>query len=109
MKVLLIDENLPPALFREVFDARVEVSSLSEEGLAGSTDAILWEVCLTRGWIIVTKDSDFLDLQVIAKSGRILLLKCGNMKFRSFHAWLSSRAETVMEFVDSNEPTLILT
>jgi predicted nuclease of predicted toxin-antitoxin system len=58
-----IDAQLPPALanwLTQTFD--VEASSLREIGLRDAKDIEIFEAARSTGAIIMTKDSDFVDL-----------------------------------------------
>ena len=59
---LLFDENLSPAhanrLRRQGFDA----ASVSEEGLAGASDALVRSAAVNAGRILVTSDGDFANI-----------------------------------------------
>ncbi len=56
---LLFDENLAPRLAVGLQDLFPESQHVRDAGLAGASDAEVWDYAKTRGFAIVSKDSDF--------------------------------------------------
>lgn len=58
---LLFDENLSRKLVARLSDLFPESSHVTIEGLQQHPDATVWEHAKSRGFAIVTADSDFYD------------------------------------------------
>jgi predicted nuclease of predicted toxin-antitoxin system len=86
-----IDAQLPPTLanwLTDTFDD-VEASSLRDLGLRDAKDIEIFEAARAINVIIMTKDSDFVDL--VCRLGippQILWLTCGNVTNRSLRQLL---------------------
>jgi predicted nuclease of predicted toxin-antitoxin system len=77
---LLLDENLSKrlvSLLQEKFPGTTQVELI---GLAGSTDSNICDYASEHGFIVVTKDDDFISI-VSARgfSPRLIRLKLGNV------------------------------
>ena len=56
---LLFDENLSPALVRDLADVFPASSHVRDLQLQAAPDELIWRRAATDGFIIVTKDDDF--------------------------------------------------
>jgi len=76
---LLVDENLPPRLPRELADLFPGSTHVAVVGLASAPDGTIWEFARTEGFAFLTKDKDFANLS-IAKGAppKVILLQTGN-------------------------------
>ncbi|MDP1832987.1 MAG: DUF5615 family PIN-like protein [Geothrix sp.] len=76
---LLLDQNLSsrlPARLGTVYAGMIHVADL---GLSAASDVEVWEAALREGCMLVTKDSDFVDLQVLRGfPPKVLWLRLGN-------------------------------
>ncbi|MBU4271661.1 MAG: DUF5615 family PIN-like protein [Planctomycetes bacterium] len=54
-----LDENFDPRLMPLVQEGRHDVESVSGEGLSGSSDEVVYDVCLRERRILITLDLDF--------------------------------------------------
>lgn len=62
---LLFDENLSPALVRLLADDYPQSVHVHEAGLGSATDQAVWKHARDNGFVIVSKDSDFVELSVL--------------------------------------------
>ena len=62
---LLFDHNLSSRLVQRLADIYADTSHVALVGLERASDADVWAYAATRGYTIVTKDSDFNDMSVI--------------------------------------------
>jgi predicted nuclease of predicted toxin-antitoxin system len=80
-----IDAQLPPTLARwlsEMFD--VEATALRELGLRDAQDIEIFNAARAVNAVILTKDSDFVDLACrLGTPPQILWLTCGNVTNRN--------------------------
>lgn len=60
--MLLLDENLSHRLVPMLQAAYPGTDQVARAGLGGTDDAAVWRHARDHGFVIVTKDDDFLDL-----------------------------------------------
>jgi predicted nuclease of predicted toxin-antitoxin system len=56
---LLFDQNLSPALVQRLADLFPGSIHTEGAGLGRSDDVSIWEFCLRKGFVVVSKDNDF--------------------------------------------------
>lgn len=87
---LWIDAQLPPTLANWLTNTfNIEALALRELGLRDSKDVEIFEAARTVNAVIMTKDSDFVDL--VCRLGippQIIWLTCGNVTNRYLHQLL---------------------
>jgi len=76
MKIKL-DENLPLGLAATLQHLGHSVHTTPEEGVAGESDAVIWEACKREKRFLITQDLDFSDLRRFAPGSHsgILLIR----------------------------------
>ena len=94
---LLLDENLSrrlvPALQAD-FPGSTQVALL---GLERSSDLELWEFARQHGFVLVSKDEDFKDLQVLRGfPPKLIVLRLGNADNQRVLDALSKAAERLI-------------
>lgn len=57
----LVDAQLPPALALWLREAGYDAQAVREVGLRDADDTVIWRHALAHGWVIVTKDEDFVQ------------------------------------------------
>lgn len=62
---LLLDENLSPRLVELLADVYPGSEHVDRVGLASTDDLQVWAHAKANGFMIVSKDSDFVDLRVL--------------------------------------------
>ena len=62
---LLIDHNLSPKLVKRLADVYPDSQHVSEVGMADAPDREVWEYAQKYQLLIVTKDTDFNEFQVV--------------------------------------------
>lgn len=65
MKLLLFDHNLAPRLVTRLVDLYPGSAHVDALGLGTASDRDVWEFARSQGFIIVTKDADFSELNVL--------------------------------------------
>ena len=58
-----IDENLPVEIAKLLTDEGYNAETVSDQGLGGTEDSILVEVCRKEGRVLVTLDTDFSNIR----------------------------------------------
>ena len=77
----LVDNQLPPALARFInSDLGAEASHVSDIGLRSVPDATLWAWASSHGFILVSKDEDFVGLFKSDPSTGLLWVRIGNCR-----------------------------
>ena len=62
---LLLDENLSERLVLTLAPRFMGSLHVRQLGLGGTADVRLWELAITEGCVLVTKDEDFVKLSVL--------------------------------------------
>ena len=77
----LVDNQLLPALARFIsLELRTEALHIVDVGLRESTDAYLWSYASTNGFVLISKDEDFLTLYSKTPSAGLLWVRLGNCR-----------------------------
>ena len=80
---LLLDENLSRRMVSLIASHYPGSSQVTLLGLERASDTAIWSYARQHDFVIVTKDSDFLDLSALhGQPPKIILLKNGNQTFR---------------------------
>lgn len=106
----LVDAQLPPALARWLAAQGHQAEHVGDLGLGGASDAVIWDVALRTGAVIVTKDEDFAQRQALSGGGPALVwVRLPNTRRRDLLAWFEvalprvqdalARGETLIELV----------
>lgn len=107
---LLLDQNLSRrlvGLLSEEFPGSVHVSGL---GLDRSDDIVLWDLAKRDGFLIASKDTDFLHLSMLrGHPPKVVYLEIGNCPTQAILRLLKESRPQIEEFVaDLIESFLIL-
>ena len=77
MKHLLIDENLPASLARDLPIASSPATDIAQR----PTDGELWAHARQRDWTILTRDTDFFDRIMLEGSPpKVIWIRLGNIR-----------------------------
>jgi predicted nuclease of predicted toxin-antitoxin system len=74
-----VDENLPVDVAVKLMEAGHDAATVTEEGIGGATDPLLYEACQREGRILVTLDLDFANVQAYppSESMGLIVLRVG--------------------------------
>ncbi len=76
---LLFDQNLSPRLVDRLADAYPGSIHVYLIGLDTAPDSIIWEYARDNGFVIVTRDADFSDLNVmLGYPPKVIWIRRGN-------------------------------
>ncbi|MGO9335954.1 MAG: DUF5615 family PIN-like protein [Terracidiphilus sp.] len=76
---LLVDENLPPRLARDLADLFPDSVHVQSVGLGSIPDGLIWEYAQAHGFVFLTKDKDFASLSLARGAPpKVILLQTGN-------------------------------
>ncbi len=100
-----IDAQLPPQLAQWLMMTfSVEATSLRELGLRDAQDREIFEMAKTKGIVIITKDSDFIEL--VTRFGtppQILWITCGNVTNRNLKKLLTNTFPQALQLLQGGE------
>lgn len=102
---LWIDAQLPPTLAIWLTNTfSLEASALRDIGLRDSRDIEIFEAARTANAIVMTKDSDFVDLVCrLGTPPQIIWLTCGNVTNRNLRKLLTSTLFDALEQLRQGE------
>lgn len=86
----LVDAQLPPALARYLTQDGHEAFAVRDLALRNADDEVIWDRAKSGGFVIVTKDEDF--VQMVWRFGpppQVMWLRIGNATNRALLAWLA--------------------
>ncbi len=100
-----VDAQLPPTLanwLSSTFD--VNASSLKDLGLRDAQDIVIFEAARISETVIMTKDSDFVDLVCrLGTPPQIIWLTCGNVTNRNLRELLTMTFPVALEQLRQGE------
>jgi predicted nuclease of predicted toxin-antitoxin system len=100
-----VDAQLPPTL-ASWLNSRFEVEALSlkDLGLRDARDIEIFEAARAANAVIMTKDSDFIDLVCrLCIPPQIIWLTCGNVTNRNLHQLLSKTLTDALDKLQQGE------
>jgi len=103
--MIVIDAQLPPAIANWISDTfSLEAKALRDLGLRDADDIVIFNYARNNNCIVVTKDTDFVDL--LQKHGappKIILLTCGNTSNIRLKEIFLKNLLTALKMLDGNE------
>ena|SRR5688500_27155 len=107
---LLFDENVSPKLPSLLQNAFPSSQHVRDCGLKGKTDRELWEFAKKNDFIIVSKDSDFLQRSIVQGSPpKVVWLRIGNCSRSDVLNLIVSHATEIRDFqADATQSILVL-
>jgi predicted nuclease of predicted toxin-antitoxin system len=90
---LLLDENLSRRVVPFILDDYPGSTQIALLGMEQACDLAIWEYAKSNSFVIVTRDSDYLDLSALyGQSPKIIWLRSGNQsKAAVIHLLLKSK------------------
>ena len=105
---LLFDENLSPLLPGRLAAQFPGSAHVAELGLTGAEDAIIWSRAAERGFILTTKDDDFIELSVLRGAPpKLILIGLGNCRTSAIAELLIQEGPRIARFVADREASLL--
>lgn len=96
---LLLDAKLSPALVVSLADLYPASTHVFDHGDIVTDDTAIWELAARDGYVIATKDTDFLELSLLRGAPpKVVLLRCGNVTTARVEALLRLRCDDVRRF-----------
>lgn len=105
---LLFDENLSHALRVALRDTYPQSLHAKDIGLEGRSDLVIWRYARAQGYVIVTKDRDFVSLsQDCGHPPKVIRLTTGNGPTSEVVTLLRERYDDLLVFYhDESTPFL---
>ena len=105
---LLIDENLSPRLARLLQDIFPESLHIETAGLQSTEDDDIWEYAQRRNLIVVTKDSDYRQLNLErGHPPKVILIRIGNCRVREVESLIRNNLHLIRQFLQDEEQGLL--
>jgi predicted nuclease of predicted toxin-antitoxin system len=105
---LLLDENLSERLLQplaELFPGSEHIGILTK---IGTSDRLLWDLARSGGYILTTRDEDFVGMSVLQEAPpKVLWLNVGKSRNAVIAALLKSHATDIERFAGHDEYTFL--
>ncbi|MEO1353248.1 MAG: DUF5615 family PIN-like protein [Cyanobacteria bacterium J06635_15] len=100
-----IDAQLPPTLANWLhINFGLDASALRDLGLRDARDIEIFDAARTENAVLMTKDSDFVDLVCrLGTPPQILWLTCGNVTNRNLQQLLTATLPVALEKLNEGE------
>lgn len=101
MKALLFDHNLSPKLCQRLADLYPNSRHVQSFGLTTARDQTVWEYARLHDFVIVTKDADFSELQLLLGfPPKIIWIRRGNCSTQTIETLLRNNFEAIETMSD---------
>ena len=105
---LLLDQNLSPRLVQLLHNDFPESIHVSEIGFAESNDRQIWQFAREQGYLIVTRDSDFMEMSTLLGSPpKVIWIRLGNCPTNEILSILRLNRDAIQE-ISTNVDARIL-
>lgn len=105
---LLLDENLSERLLPLLIDLFPGSAHVRDLGPGGASDTSVWEIALGGGYLLVTRDEDFVGMSVLRGSPpKVVWLNIGNARNAFIAALIRERADDIERFLVHDEYTFL--
>ena len=106
---LLLDENLSEALCSLLKDIFPETRHIRSVGLQGESDAAIWEFAVASKFVIVSKDSDFMERAILGNHhSKVIWIRLGNCSTANVHLLNRNKKSEIDDFFVSDDIVLEL-
>jgi predicted nuclease of predicted toxin-antitoxin system len=100
----LVDNQPPLQLAHHLAKRDHESMHVSEVGLDGTDDQVVWSWANQRGFVVVSKDEDFFFLaHRPADTGRLVWVRLGNCRKAPLLAAIDSTLEAILAAFDGGQ------
>jgi predicted nuclease of predicted toxin-antitoxin system len=106
---LLVDENLPPRIVRDLADLFPESAHVHSIGLSSTADTKIWEYARANGSAFLTKDKDFANLSIAwGAPPKVILLQVGNCATTQIVQLMRKNAVRIVDFENDGRRSLLI-
>lgn len=106
--MILIDEQLPPAIAHFLTELGLEAVHVRSLDLIESPDESIWLIATSSNWVIMSKDSDFLQIAMTTRLGRLIHVGLGNASTGDLRRYLKGHVPRIQQFLQSDSRILVL-
>ena len=105
---LLFDRQMGPTLVRRLADIFPDSEHVDGAGLSTATDAEVWDYAKMHGFLIITKDKDFVGLSALrGHPPKVIVLRIGNCSVQTSADLLRKHSPTIHTFVQNERKSLL--
>jgi predicted nuclease of predicted toxin-antitoxin system len=79
----LVDNQLPPALARFLVQRGIQADHVGDLGLAEAGDSEIWDFVTKSGYVLISKDQDFLEFASKSTATKLVWVRIGNCRKRA--------------------------
>ena len=77
-------------------------------GLVGADDIVIWRLAADNGYVLVTKDDDFVELSILRGAPpKIILIGLGNCRTSAVAALLEAEKSKIERFESDDSASLL--
>jgi predicted nuclease of predicted toxin-antitoxin system len=99
---LLFDQNLSPRLVRRLADIYPDSAHVYLIGLDMAPDTVIWEYARDNEFLIVTRDADFSELNVLLGfPPKVIWIRMGNCTTNDMESMLRLNYEVVRSLAEA--------
>ena len=100
----LVDAQLPPALAQWLGEKGHSAAAVRTLGLRDSDDGSIWNFAVAGGWVVLTKDEDFVARCIAqADAPAVVWLRIGNCTNAVLLAWLEPLLPDLVARLDAGD------
>jgi len=106
---LLFDENVSPRLVGLLVGAYPGSTHVSDVGLKGAADDVIWKYARDHGYVIASKDDDFRQRSFVEGAPpKVIWLQVGNAGTTAIASLLRDEALRLRAFEGEEESSLLI-
>ncbi len=106
---LLLDQNLSWRLVATLAHRFPGSAHVKDFGLTGDDDERIWRLARERGFVIVTKDSDFLARALLrGHPPQVVQIVIGNASTREIESLLIAKADLIQSFIAEGQESVFM-
>ena len=106
---LLLDQNLPRSLLRDLSKEFPESEHVISIGLDAVPDSEIYEFARDNGYTILSKDSDFRQMSfLLGTPPKVVWIRIGNCTVKELSTLLEENLQLLKDFETSQESFLII-
>jgi predicted nuclease of predicted toxin-antitoxin system len=105
---LLLDENLSERLLPLLIGRFPGSTHIRSLGSGGASDTMVWEIAREGGFLLVTRDEDFVGMSVLRGAPpKVAWLNIGNARNAFVAELICERADDIERFMEHDEYTFL--
>jgi len=105
---LLFDQNISPKILKSIAASFPGSSHVRFCSLEDSGDSEIYGYARKREYVIVTFDTDFIDLSVVKGSPpKIIVIRTGNLTTKAISNLFRKNVDTINEFLREDDLSLL--